>query len=296
MTKHRSEEPGRYETVEEPGRLPYRAWQPDPLSARTDLDAITGLCARYEHHDRTLTPAERWDTLLADRAECLASCAIEDIRPDPARLARMWPVTLRDRPLPSPRSVPAERRPFIWQRRRVIGLWQAMTAPGVADADTNRRDHQLIEPDWNRTVGYGSPGEYRTHRVWIGGSTPATAAFVPPPWETVPELLDDLYRWIAVRLDEQRLPVTLIAAVAHAQFETVHPYSDGNGRVGRLLIRRIHQTAGLGPVPISAAMWADRRGYYEALGLWRGPDGATRWLEWYSERLAAAARAVDDLT
>lgn len=148
----------------------------------------------------------------------------------------MWPVTLRDGPLPSTRSVPADRRLSIWQRRRVVGLWQAMTAPGVADADTNRRDHYLIEPDWDRTVGYGTRGEYRTHLVWIGGYTPATARFVPPPWETVPELIDDLYRWTAARLDEQRLPVTLIAAVAHAQFETVHPYSDGNGRPGRLLI------------------------------------------------------------
>ena len=295
MTKHRSEEPGRYVTVEEPGRIPYRAWQPAPLSARPDLDRITDLGALYERHDRTLTPARRWDSPLAARAECFASCAIEDIVPDPAQLAHMWPITLRARPLPSPRATAADRRQ-MWQSRRVVGLWQAMTADGAADADTNRRDHRLIEPDWNRTVGYDTAGEYRTHRVWIGGSTPATAAFVPPPWETVPELMDDLYRWVAARLDERRLPVTLIAAVAHAQFETVHPYSDGNGRAGRLLIRRIHQTAGTGPIPISAAMWRDRRDYYRALDMWRHPDGGARWLDWYSQRLAAAARTVDDLT
>ena len=184
----------------------------------------------------------------------------------------------------------------MWQTRRVVGLWQAMTAPGAADDNTNRRDHHLIEPDWNRTVGHGTPGEYRTHRVWIGGLTPATAAFVPPPWAAVPELVEDLYRWVAARLEERRLPVTLIAAIAHAQFETVHPYSDGNGRAGRLLIRRIHQTGGIGPIPISAAMWPDRHDYYQALNLWRRPDGAEAWLDWYSQRLQAAVRTVDDLT
>ena len=298
MTKYRSEQPGRYVTVEEPGRVPYRTWQPDPLPARADLkpERLADFIVRYEQHDQQLTPPERWDSLLAGRAECFASCAIENIRSDPARLARMWPLTLRGRPLPSLRTVPTAQRPYALQTRQMVGLWQAMTSPDAADDAGNRRDHQLIEPDWHRTVVYGNPGEYRTHRVWIGGSTPATAAFVPPHWEGVPELVDDLYRWISRQLSEQRLPATLTAAVAHAQFETVHPYSDGNGRAGRLLIRRIHQTARIGPPPISAAMWADRPGYYQALNLWRQPDGAERWLDWYSQQLETAIRLTDRLT
>ncbi len=293
VTKPPSDQPGRHITVEEPGRVPYRAWQPAPLTQRTQLGHLAAaVSGPYERHDRTFASAGRFGSGLAARAECFASAAIEDIRPPPQQLARMWPAALKSRPLPSPRTATDGA---VWQTRRVVGLWQAMATAGAADDATNRADHQRIEPDWARTVGYGTAGQYRTHRVWIGGSTPTAARYVPPPWDTVPQLMDDLYRWVATQLDERRLPVSLIAAVAHAQYETVHPYSDGNGRAGRLLIRRIHQTAGTGPPPISVAMSRNRRGYYQALDEWRQPGGAVRWLDWYAQQLSAAARTVDRL-
>lgn len=78
-------------------------------------------------------------------------------------------------------------------------------------------------------------GVVREKQNWIGGSaySPADAAFVPPPPERVESLLDDL----ATFMNRHDLPVTLQAAIAHAQFETIHPFLDGNGRVGRCLIR-----------------------------------------------------------
>ena len=78
-----------------------------------------------------------------------------------------------------------------------------------------------------------SPGEVRRTQNWIGGSRPGTAVFVPPPPQLVPELLSQLEQWFHV---DDGLPPLVRVALAHAQFETIHPYLDGNGRIGRLLI------------------------------------------------------------
>ncbi len=77
------------------------------------------------------------------------------------------------------------------------------------------------------------PGEIRRSQVWVGGARPGKAAFVPPPWEQVRDLLGVLEAYIHSNDD---LPPLLRVAAAHAQFETIHPYLDGNGRIGRLLI------------------------------------------------------------
>ena len=77
-----------------------------------------------------------------------------------------------------------------------------------------------------------TPGEFRRSQNWIGGSRPGNATFVPAPPNLVPELLADLEKY----LHQQETPVLLKAAFAHVQFETIHPFLDGNGRLGRLLI------------------------------------------------------------
>jgi Fic family protein len=78
------------------------------------------------------------------------------------------------------------------------------------------------------------PGELRRSQNWIGGSRPGKAVFVPPPPEQVPQLLGDLERFIHV--EPAPLPPLVIIALVHAQFETIHPFLDGNERIGRLLI------------------------------------------------------------
>ena len=75
-------------------------------------------------------------------------------------------------------------------------------------------------------------GAYRTEQSWVGGTSPRDAAYVPPPPALIEELMDDL---IAFANDDTLDPVTQ-AALVHAQFESIHPYADGNGRIGRVLI------------------------------------------------------------
>ena len=111
-----------------------------------------------------------------------------------------------------------------------------------------------------------SPGVLRTVQNWIGGSdfSPVGAVYVPPPPELVPGLMDDLMAF-AARSD---LPILAQAAVAHAQFESIHPFTDGNGRIGRALISAILRRRGLTrrvTVPLASAMLADTDHYFSQL-------------------------------
>ena len=78
------------------------------------------------------------------------------------------------------------------------------------------------------------PGEFRRSQNWIGGTRPGNAVFVPPPADRVPGCMSDLERFLHGQ--PERTPTLLKAALAHVQFETIHPFLDGNGRLGRLLI------------------------------------------------------------
>jgi Fic family protein len=120
------------------------------------------------------------------------------------------------------------------------------------------------------------PGKIRTSQNWIGGSRPGNARFVPPPPERVPDLLSDLDRWLHA---EHALPPLIRAGLAHVQFETIHPFLDGNGRIGRLLITLLVQHWGLMDEPLlylSLAFKRHRAAYYECLaavrtaGDWEG--------------------------
>jgi len=77
-----------------------------------------------------------------------------------------------------------------------------------------------------------NPGEFRRSQNWIGGSRPGNAAYVPPPPHLVPELMGDLEKF----WHRKDLPVLIKAALTHIQFESIHPFLDGNGRLGRLLV------------------------------------------------------------
>ncbi len=114
-------------------------------------------------------------------------------------------------------------------------------------------------------------GAWRGQQVWIGGgysNSPHSAAFVPPHQEWVPELMEDMLRF-ARRLDLPALPQI---AIAHAQFETIHPFPDGNGRTGRALVHSMLRRLGITrnvTVPVSAGLLQDTVGYFDALGAYR---------------------------
>jgi len=118
-------------------------------------------------------------------------------------------------------------------------------------------------------------GRWRDVPVWIGapGSTPVQAAFVPPAAERVPEAMADLSRFLA----RQDMPPLVQAAIAHAQFETVHPFPDGNGRTGRALMHSVLRGKGLTrnvTVPLSAGLLADVDAYFDSLAAYREGDAA----------------------
>jgi Fic family protein len=144
-------------------------------------------------------------------------------------------------------------------------------------------------------------GSVRVEQNWIGGSSynPCSAAFVPPPPEYVPALLDDLCAFCS----NESLPAVAQAAIAHAQFETIHPFVDGNGRTGRALIHLVLRRRGLAtrvlpPVSLVLATWADDY----VLGLeatrYRGPASSAAAREgvdmWIGRFAAACQRAVAD--
>lgn len=116
-------------------------------------------------------------------------------------------------------------------------------------------------------------GRWREEQVWIGGGSvsPHGAAFVPPHQDRVPELMDDVMRF--ARRDD--LPVMVQIAVAHAQFETIHPFPDGNGRTGRALVQGMLRATGVTKnvtVPVSAGLLGDTDGYFRALDAYRAGD------------------------
>jgi Fic family protein len=140
------------------------------------------------------------------------------------------------------------------------------------------------------------PGEFRTTQNWVGpgGSTIETARFVPPP---PGELLDLLADWERFAHEEVDLPLLVQNALLHYQFETLHPFLDGNGRLGRLLIVFLLIERGRLSEPllyVSAYFESDRERYYEALQTVRETGDAIPWVELFLE--AVRTQALDAVT
>ncbi len=133
------------------------------------------------------------------------------------------------------------------------------------------------------------PGNVRRSQNWIGGTRPGNARFVPPPPQRVPELLSDLERFLH---DERRLPPLVRTGLAHVQFETIHPYLDGNGRVGRLLIALCLEQWRLLSEPLlylSHFFKSHRDEYYDRLDAVRTGGDWEGWLAYFLEGVAVVA-------
>jgi Fic family protein len=192
------------------------------------------------------------------RAESIASSRIEGLRLSQRRLAEA---------LLSPADADATAR-------EVVGNIEAMqaavelgsTGSTITPGDIEHLHRLLLRNSQHARIA----GELRREQNWIGGSdhSPRGAEFIPPPEDMVPALLDDLAEY----LNRADLSAVVQAAVAHAQFETIHPFADGNGRVGRALIHVVFRRRGLSnrfAPPISIVLAANGARYVEGLNNYR---------------------------
>jgi len=137
------------------------------------------------------------------------------------------------------------------------------------------------------------PGEFRTSQNWIGGTRPGNALFVPPP----PDQLIDCLGALEKFLHDETVPSLVRAALAHVQFETIHPFLDGNGRVGRLLITLLLCHDGVIPQPLlylSLYLKKNRATYYELLQHVRETGDWEAWVDFFLTGVDETARQAAD--
>lgn len=268
------------------GGRPYEAFLA-PRIAKTVFSISEDTLRECDHAASALSqigaqPPVAWDPVgrLLQRAEGLASSDIEGIRVDPRRLLRAMVGDTHD-------------QPAQW----VLDNIDAVEA-AYADADEHLTIEMMLR--WHDILMIHSPlareyvGAFREVQGWIGGMDPPSAVFVPAPPEFVDDLMEDLVGF-ANRRD---LSPVWQAAVLHAQFETIHPFADGNGRVGRALIgwclrRRGVLTRAVPPLSPVIARQPDRYVH----GLWLYRDGQLDpWATWFAKVCEGAADTVAELT
>ncbi|MBK4348193.1 Fic family protein [Lacisediminihabitans changchengi] len=155
--------------------------------------------------------------------------------------------------------------------RLIVGNVRAMEAAVRMAEDLDASTIIAMQAEILREDQPEHTAHWRTRQVWIGGgfgNSPHNASFVPPHHERVGDLMDDLVEF-ARRTDLPALPQI---AIAHAQFETIHPFPDGNGRTGRALVQAMLRRLGVTnnvTVPVSAGLLRDTRGYFAALTEYR---------------------------
>lgn len=147
----------------------------------------------------------------------------------------------------------------------------------------------------NARGGHKMPGEFRTSQNWIGGTRPGNARFVPPPPERLMEALGAFEKFL--HDDTVKLPLLVKAALAHVQFETIHPFLDGNGRLGRLLITFMLCIEGVLREPmlyLSLYLKTHRQEYYEHLQAVRETGDWESWVRFFLEGVVETAGQATD--
>lgn len=241
---------------------PYPAAVP-PLIADLDVDLPADLVAASEDAGRELARFDAESGALTApfasillRTESASSSEVENVTASAKQLALAE--------IGDARSANAQL---------VVGNVAAMTA-AIARADD--LDPSSILTMHRALLERSAPhivGRWRDEQVWIGGGAicPHNAAFIPPHHDRVPELMDDVMRFAR----RPGLPAIAQIAIAHAQFETIHPFPDGNGRTGRALVQGMLRAAGVTQsvtVPVSAGLLGDVPGYFRALTAYRAGD------------------------
>jgi Fic family protein len=279
----------------------YEAYVPDPLVGRrftfhaetaADITDAERAVERLNTEARGLADSEAIARLLL-RAEAVASSRIEGLEVGGRRLLRAQLAADIGEDV---RDVTAEDVLNNIEAMR----WAVDTVSAADDISVEHilgiHDRLLRGTELDRYAG-----QLRDEQNWIGGSSynPCSAAFVPPPPERVRALLDDLCQFS----NSDALPALAQAAIAHAQFETIHPFVDGNGRTGRALIHVILRRRGLTPVvvpPVSLvlATWSDdyiaglmASRHREPSESAQAMEAINRWVELFA---SAMRRAVAD--
>ena len=139
-----------------------------------------------------------------------------------------------------------------------------------------------------------NPGEFRHSQNWIGGTRPGNAFFVPPPPEEAVKCMGDLEKF----LHDENIPLLVKAALSHVQFETIHPFLDGNGRVGRLLITLLLCDGGMLKQPLlylSYYFKSHRQYYYDLLNGVRENGDWERWLDFFLDAVIETSRESHEI-
>ena len=261
---------------------------PLPPELAADLDEATVALSRFDDHARsTLPPASTalgpMSAILL-RTESASSSQIENLTAGARQLALAE--------LEASRSNNA---------RIVIGNVHAMEAAlqlaDRLDEDVLLTMQRILVQEQPQSENYA--GRYRNSLVWVGtsGVSPIGASHISPQAEHIAPAMDDLIRFIR-RAD---MPVLLQAALAHAQFETIHPFEDGNGRTGRTLVHAMLKGKGLvtsTTAPLSAGLLKQTQSYFDALTQFRDGDAGPLVSCFIDAALFAAAsgtQLVDDL-
>ena len=217
------------------------------------------------------------------RTESIASSKVEGMQADARQLAR---AEARRR---AGRSIGQQAAEII---ANIDAMESAVERAASAERLTTDDLRSIHEALLARSPAWRDAGRVREAQNWIGGNdyNPCGADYVPPPPEEVGPLLDDLCRFC----NNDDLPPLLQAAVAHAQFETIHPFDDGNGRTGRALVQVLLRRRGLAPrfvPPISVALWQTQRRerYISGLAMFREGHVA-EWITIFAEATAQAAQ------
>jgi len=268
----------------------YEPFIPDPLTGLSfSLDSeVAGVVSEAEGAIRRLNdvaqPALAPLARLLLRTESIASSKVEGLQLGLRELARAE-TRIESGGKPSPTAVEVLGNIDAME----LAIQHAASVERFTMDDMIAIHRRLMEKAPNAKIA----GTIRTEQNWIGGNNynPCAADFVPPP----PELVDTLLSDLCIAINEAVLPPLVQAALVHAQFETIHPFHDGNGRTGRALIQVVLRRRQIAPSyvpPISVMLANTRDRYIDGLTRFRedGIQGVSDWVEHFAGATAGAAR------
>lgn len=265
---------------------PTPRWLPDGAAAAQEISAAMQALSRLRTATELLPNVDLVTRTLA-RREAVQSSQIEGTRTQLPELLEYEATQGSD-------GAPADA---VVTERYVQALEQGLAT--IRRAGTRQALDSRLLKAMHATLMQDAPapvraGEYRTSQAWIGSGRIEDATFVPAPPSHIKACMEELEASMlryARREDEAwELPVVAQLAIAHAQFETIHPFADGNGRCGRLLMPLILAAEGYPPLYLSGTLLRQRRAYYDALA-----DVQLRadWAPWFKLLCRAVVEACD---